>query len=90
MQQPESAPVRGGGLALLAASLLCVASAGAALLWAPRQPPAQMVSAGLAVLALLPLLLLALKLRAQARWSQLQALHSQAQQEENERNQQAI
>lgn len=90
MQQPESAPVRGGGLALLAASLLCAASAGAALLWAPRQPPAQMVSAGLAVLALLPLLVLALKLRAQARWSQLQALHSQAQQEENERNQQAI
>ena len=90
MQQPESAPVRGGGLALLAASLLCAASAGAALLWAPRQPPAQMVSAGLAVLALLPLLVLALKLRAQARWSQLQSLHSQAQQEENERNQQAI
>ena len=90
MQQPESAPVRGGGLALLAASLLCAASAGAALLWAPRQPPAQMVSAGLAVLTLLPLLVLALKLRAQARWSQLQALHSQAQQEENERNQQAI
>ena len=90
MQQPESAPVRGGGLALLAASLLCAASAGAALLWAPRQPPAQMVSAGLAVLALLPLLVLALRLRAQARWSQLQALHSQVQQEENERNQRAI
>jgi len=89
MQQPESAPIRGGVWALLAA-LLCAASAGAALLWAPRQPPAQMVSAGLALLALVPLLVLALKLRAQARWSQLQALHSQAQQEENDRNQQAI
>ena len=89
MQQPDLPPVRGAGLALLAA-LLCAASAGVALVLAPVQPRALLAAAGLALLALLPLLLLGLRLRAHARWSQAQSLHSQAQQQENERNQQAI
>jgi twitching motility protein PilJ len=89
MQQPEHPPVRGAGLVLLVA-LLCAGSAAVAVVLVPQQPRALWLAAGLAALALVPLLVLGLRLRAQARWSEAQALHSQAQQQENERNQQAI
>lgn len=89
MPLPDAPPLRGGALALLAA-LLAAASAAAALLGVPRPLQGLPVAAGLAVAAVLPLVVLAVRLRAHARWSEAQALHSLAQQQENERNQQAI
>ena len=89
MLLPDAPPLRGGALAVLAA-LLAAASAVAALLGVPRPLQGLPVAAGLAVAAVLPLVVLAVRLRTHARWSEAQALHSLAQQQENERNQQAI